>query len=176
MSGIEIPLFAGLSESEKADLLRNFFDTRQFLPGEPIVLKGEESKELFLILDGEATVMVDTDVQTVLGRYSIIGDCGLVRGKPRNAKVVAKTDMHVAVMNRENFTALRQKNPRVMIILLLNMMDMAGERTAKQNQLIHQLMGKIRSLQSQEDSLSRDSREQVSLLDRLKEIARIQIF
>ena len=83
------------------------FKDAKFEAGESIIKEGEEGKELFFLLTGEAfaTKVIEGETKEVMqykpGDY--FGELALLRGEPRAASVVAKTDCTCVKMDRHSF-------------------------------------------------------------------------
>src|SRR5688500_4056150 len=89
-----VPLFAGLS---KADLQRGAgaADEVAVKPGRVLVEQGRLGHEFFLILDGTAIVRRNDRKVATLGRGSYFGELSLLDKGPRDATVVADTEMRL---------------------------------------------------------------------------------
>ena len=74
--------------------------------GEAIIRQGTEGDAFYIIAAGAVAVVQDgVEIKTyVAGDY--FGETALVRGQPRNADVVAKTDAELVVFNRYDFLYL----------------------------------------------------------------------
>jgi LmbE family N-acetylglucosaminyl deacetylase len=77
-----------------------------FPAGSFIIEQGEPATELFCILSGSATVVVESDDGAMFDRDTIgagcfIGEDGLASGRPRNAHVIARDDVTCLVLAPE---------------------------------------------------------------------------
>ena len=91
-----IPIFAKI-EPAKLKLLAFTSERLQFMDGDEICHQGEVGDAAYIILDGEADVLVDTPggalrVATV-GKNDIIGEIAILCDVPRTATVTASTDV-----------------------------------------------------------------------------------
>ena len=73
-------------------------DVREVREGTPIIRQGDEARELFVLLDGLASVQVDGRDLGDLGPGAIVGERGLLEGGSRTATVTAVTPARVAVV------------------------------------------------------------------------------
>ena len=115
-----VPLFAGLS---KADLQRiaAAADEVEVKPGRVLVEQGRLGHEFFLILDGTALVRRNNRKVATLGSGSYFGALSLLDKGPRDATVLAETDMRLLVLGQREFLALLDDVPGLTMKLLRNM-------------------------------------------------------
>ncbi len=77
---------------------------RRWAAAEPVIREGEESHELFVILDGSVQVTVRTGARDLLlaelGPGDLFGEEGLLSGTVRAATVTALTELRCAVLPR----------------------------------------------------------------------------
>lgn len=93
---------------ERSQVADAFRDVR-FKAGEKIINQGDEGKELFFLLEGEAFASKELDGQEgqkevkvyKVGDY--FGELALLQSKPRAANVVARTDCQCVTMDRHSF-------------------------------------------------------------------------
>ena len=89
--------------------------------GAVLVDQGRVGQECFVILEGEASVYVAGEHVATSGPGSMVGEMALVEHRPRNATVVADTDMRLLAFDTRAFKTLLEEMPkahdRVMEIL-----------------------------------------------------------
>lgn len=97
------------------DLLRDLFkntDTAQeFKAGDTIFSEGTRGECMYVILDGEIDVWVESDLIESLGQGDIIGEMSLIDMELRSATVVAKSDCHLIPINEQDFLLLLGQSP-----------------------------------------------------------------
>lgn len=100
-----IPLFANLSKKQLAALggLATVVDVGA---GRELIHQGGVGREFFLVVEGEAEVRRDGEVIAHRGPGTFFGETALLFDQPRNASVVALTDMQVEVIERRDFAEL----------------------------------------------------------------------
>ncbi|MDR7545350.1 MAG: cyclic nucleotide-binding domain-containing protein [Armatimonadota bacterium] len=106
-----VPLFAGLSQRQLQQVaaLAEELD----VPEGHRLAAGETGHELFIIVDGEATVQTADRRTTRLGPGEFFGEMSLIDGGPRSATVVAKTPMKLLVVGHREFWALLNQAPQL---------------------------------------------------------------
>jgi CRP-like cAMP-binding protein len=107
-----IPLFAGLSDRERADVAR-FADEVTVTAGKTLASEGEFAYEFFVIQQGTAEVSKDGRVLAQLGPDDFFGEIGLVEAERRTATVVAKSPMELIVIFGPNFRRLERELPEI---------------------------------------------------------------
>lgn len=89
--------------------------------GAVLIDQGRVGQECFVILEGEAGVYVSGEHVATNGAGSMIGEMALVEHRPRNATVVAESEMRLLAFDTRAFKTLLEEMPkahdRVMEIL-----------------------------------------------------------
>jgi CRP-like cAMP-binding protein len=113
----KIPLFENLSAKQLAavDALVTTVDVAS---DRELIRQGEAGREFFLVIDGEAEVRRDDAIIATRGPGSFFGETALLLDQPRNASVVATTDMTVDVIDRRDFRRLLEQHPDLYAPLL----------------------------------------------------------
>ena len=110
-----VPLFAHLSD-EEAKRLAAFATETSFAEGQVIFSQGDFSTELFIIEEGTAKIVRDSEPIATLGPGDVIGERGLFARVPRIASVIASSPLMVAKlshweirrMSAETLSAIRR--------------------------------------------------------------------
>lgn len=107
-----IPLFAGCSRAE-LEAVSRVADELRLPAGRVLMRQGAPGRELFVLVDGEATV--ERDGTTIAVRHSgdFLGELALVTRQPRTATVTATTDLQTLVLDRLNFDRLLRDVPTI---------------------------------------------------------------
>jgi sulfate permease, SulP family len=109
--------------------------------GEIVVSAGDAADSMHFILDGRVGIMIHkgeggtTRVRS-LGRYTTIGEMGLVSGAPRNATIQAEAASVLYVLSTHQFEALKTENPLLSQKLLTYFVSVMAERLTFANRLI----------------------------------------
>ena len=109
--------------------------------GEVIVRAGDAANSMHFILDGRVGVMIPTadgELTRVrsLGRYTTIGEMGLVTRAPRNATIQAEVASVLYVLSVHQFEAIKAENPELSQKLLTFFVLVMAERLTFANRLI----------------------------------------
>ena len=107
-----IPLFAQLSERDRADVAR-FADEVEVSAGKTLAEEGDFAYEFFIIEQGTAEVTKDDRVLATLGPDDFFGEIGLVESERRTATVTATSPMELIVIFGPNFRRLERELPEL---------------------------------------------------------------
>jgi CRP/FNR family transcriptional regulator, cyclic AMP receptor protein len=112
----KIPLFAKI-EPAKLKLLAFTSEHLEFVPGEAICEQGEQGDAAYIVLDGEADVVVQseqgpTKVATI-GKHDIVGEIAILCDVPRTATVRATTPLAALRVSKDGFFNLVNQFPQV---------------------------------------------------------------
>lgn len=102
-----VPWFAGWTDEHLADVAR-LAERLRIEAGEVIVREGRVGRELFVILDGTATVSRKGRVIDVIDPGGFFGELAAPETVPRTTTVTAATDLDVLVIGPRQFEAMMQ--------------------------------------------------------------------
>ena len=83
--------------------LAPLFDVCEIDAGQELTHEGDPSREMFLVVEGEAVVIMGGQEIAAIGPGQFIGEMGMLDHRPRSATVVADTPMVVLVVGPRNF-------------------------------------------------------------------------
>src|SRR5438132_8544209 len=104
----QVTLFAACSRKDLQTLAHRSED-RKVGAGTTIVKEGDNGNEFFVILDGTARVSRQGRKIATLGPGSGFGELALLENAPRNATVVADTDMELVVVGQIGRASCRER-------------------------------------------------------------------
>jgi sulfate permease, SulP family len=108
--------------------------------GEVIVRAGDDADSMHFILDGRVGIMFPADGRTTrvrsLGRYTTIGEMGLVSHAPRSATIQAEVASVLYVLNTLQFEAIKVEDPELSHKLLTYFVSVMAERLTFANRTI----------------------------------------
>ena len=110
-------LFADLSTPELARVAHTF-EERYFPDGERILRQGLRGSGFHVILDGEASVVVDGQQRATLARGDFFGEVSILLGEPPVADIVARRPLRCLVLDGPSVEAFLVTHPRVMYRML----------------------------------------------------------
>jgi CRP/FNR family transcriptional regulator, cyclic AMP receptor protein len=126
----DLALFAGCSADDLSVLLAGSeeLDVEQ---GEVVVREGRHDHEFYVVLEGSARVVRDGSSLARLDPGDFFGEGALLSGRPRNASVIALTDMRVLVVPEERFGDLLARVPGFSAAVRLGPDGRSGEPAAE---------------------------------------------
>jgi len=99
---------------------------------QPVVRQGEHTREMYLVLRGEASVLVQKEGrgQEVhrLQRGDVFGEMSFITGAERTADVVAVGDIEVLRIDKESLDRARRRFPRIAAKLFYNLSAILSRR------------------------------------------------
>jgi len=111
-----IPLFAKIDPA-KLKLLAFTSEYLQFVAGDELCGQGDVGDAAYIILAGDADVLVDTPrgrlKVATLHRNDIIGEIAILCDVPRTATVVAASELETLRISKENFFQLVTQFPQI---------------------------------------------------------------
>jgi len=124
--------FLAVLDAHALHMLAEHAQKRVYLSRELVVREGEQGEEFFVIMEGEADVVIKTGAQTTrvatlkIGQF--FGEMSLLTGTPRSATVQAKSQLTVTVIGKNAMRQVLSRNP--------NLADQFGMiLTARQSEL-----------------------------------------
>ncbi|MFV1962026.1 MAG: Crp/Fnr family transcriptional regulator [Acidimicrobiia bacterium] len=117
-----IPLFGELSKKELVFLARmtTEVDVRE---GYTLVRQGEMGREAMIVESGTAVVRRNNRKVDDLGPGDFFGEMSLIDHMPRNADVIATSDMTVLVMDSREFSTVLDTYPTVAVKILKTVVE-----------------------------------------------------
>ncbi|HEX6141848.1 MAG TPA: cyclic nucleotide-binding domain-containing protein [Geminicoccaceae bacterium] len=111
-----IPLFAKI-EPAKLKLLAFTSERLSFMSGDELCRQGDVGDAAYIILNGDADVMVNTPAGPVrvasVGRNDIIGEIAILCDVPRTATVVARADLETLRISKDHFFQMVKQFPQI---------------------------------------------------------------
>jgi CRP-like cAMP-binding protein len=102
-----VPWFAACTEEQLVEMTRAA-ERLHIQAGEVILREGRLGRELFVILDGAATVTRDGRVVNILQTGDYFGELAAIEAVPRSATVHASTDLDVLIVGPREFEAMME--------------------------------------------------------------------
>ena len=100
-----VPWFSACTEEQLGDIVR-LAERLDIQADEVILREGRLGRELFIILEGTATVTRAGRVVNILGAGDHFGELAAIEDRPRTATVTATTDLKVLIIGPRELEAL----------------------------------------------------------------------
>ena len=106
----QVQLFAACSRKDLQLVARRAEDVR-VAAGKALITEGETGHEFFVIISGAASVTRHGQKIATLGPGDAFGELALLEKAPRNASVIADTDMELVVLGQREFAGIVDEVP-----------------------------------------------------------------
>jgi CRP-like cAMP-binding protein len=112
-----LALFADLPPGELEAIARGCDEVR-FRAGDWILREGEAQSVLYMIVEGEVTIVIGGEDRRVLGSGSFFGEVSVLLDEPASASVVARTPVRCLSVPAAGAEAFLHTHPQVMYRML----------------------------------------------------------
>ena len=125
----EIPLFGGLND-EQIKRLASVCTVARFEAGEVIFREGGVSDRLYVVLDGNVDIAIESLGRSVgiVTHRECLGELSLLATAPHSATATAQTMVETAVLNRRDLAELIRLRPDIGIQMYKNLAMGLGEK------------------------------------------------
>lgn len=107
----------------RIDLFANETEPREYGDGEVIFRTWDMGAEMYVVLDGQVEIAIDSKVLETLGPGEPFGEMALIDQAPRTATATAKGPCKVAVISEKRFLFLVQQTPHFALQIMKVMAD-----------------------------------------------------
>jgi SulP family sulfate permease len=130
-----------LDSEDDATTLIHHCERIEVESGEIIVNAGDAADSMYFILDGRVGIMIPASQDTTtrvrsLGRYTTIGEMGLIAHTPRSATIQAEVASVLYALNTHQFDAIKEDDPALAQKLLTYFVSVMAERLTFANRTI----------------------------------------
>jgi uridine kinase len=150
------PLLRGIAPDRIA-VFHSYTDLLEVPAGTSIMHEGEETSELYILLEGEAQIERKGVDLGHLGPGDHFGELGLIAGRPRAASIRALSPLRLVRLTRDRFDQFASDHPALALSLLQAAINLLGHELTEMTDNVGQLL--------KERSLPRRSKVQVRIGD-----------
>lgn len=118
-----------MSTTTTIDFLQREGAEQAFTAGQTIFSIGDAGELMYVVVNGEADILIDGQTVETVGAGGILGEMALIDAQPRSATVIAKTDCALVSVDGKRFERLVSHHPRFAI----QMMQVLTQRLRNQN-------------------------------------------
>jgi len=119
------------------ELFRFETDLLQIGAGQPVFKVGDPGDRMYVLMTGEADIVVGNVVVERAGPGALLGELALVDATPRTATVMAITDCSLLPIDVKRFRFLVQETPN----FALHVMKVIAERLRKMDRRLLEVQG-----------------------------------
>jgi CPA1 family monovalent cation:H+ antiporter len=113
----QLALFADLTPTQ-LEAIAHSFEEVVFKEGERVLRRGLSGGSFYVILEGEAVVVISDELRRRLGRGDFFGEIAALTGDAPSADVVAETVLRCLVIPPGELENLLLERPQMMLRLL----------------------------------------------------------
>ena len=140
----QIPLFANI-EPVKLKLMAFASERITFQTGQALFSHGDEGDAAYIIVDGEADILVDTPSGPLtvakVGKNEIVGEIAILCDVPRTATVKATEQLETLKISKELFFRLIKEFPDISIEIMRELAERLERTTGQLQRALRQQQG-----------------------------------
>ncbi len=142
-------LFDDLTTQEWNELIKTA-EQREYKEGDVIFSQGDQSTELYVVIDGEVEIQISIAPQLAESTvytaktYDIFGEFAFVEPQPRSATARCTKESRLLMLRRDDFNELIKKFPDIGLNFYRNLARLLSERLRRMNNYLREIF--IRSL------------------------------
>jgi len=134
----ENSLLDGLTAEEVTEVLM-LGEARQVGKGEVLFLKGSEADGVWLLEEGNVSILSGGDQSTrlsTLGPGQFLGEMSLIDGKPRSATAQADSPLRALLLDKQAIAALMSREPEATLKIMRNIVKYLSYRIRSTSALL----------------------------------------
>jgi CRP-like cAMP-binding protein len=113
----QLSLFADLSRPQ-LESVAHTLEEQVFADGQRVLRQGLSGSAFYIILEGEASIVIDGTERARLGRGDFFGEISVLTGDPPNADVVATGILRCLTLSGDDVERFLLERPHVMLRML----------------------------------------------------------
>jgi CRP/FNR family cyclic AMP-dependent transcriptional regulator len=113
----QLTLFSDLPRPQ-VEAVSHSFDEQIFAEGQRVLRDGLSGSSFYIVLDGEAVVVIDGAERSRLRRGDFFGEISALTGQPPSADVIATTILRTLVIPANELEQFLLERPTVMLRML----------------------------------------------------------
>ena len=106
----QVDFFKGCTQRLIDDIAK-LVDDRHLVHGEVLCRQGDYESDVFVIVDGKASVSIDGAKVATVGAGEVVGELSMVQGGRRTATLEAMTTLHVLVLDPREVDSVLSADP-----------------------------------------------------------------
>jgi CRP-like cAMP-binding protein len=125
-------LFANLTDEER-NALKSAATLRHGEAGERIIVQGKSLDRMYILLEGQADVLVNGKVVATLPGQALVGEVEFLDKLPASADVAILKEALLLELNNDEFLRLMQKHARLGYVVMSEIAKMEAQRLRAMN-------------------------------------------
>jgi CRP/FNR family transcriptional regulator, cyclic AMP receptor protein len=107
----------------KLDMFATEENVREYAPGEAVFRAFDMGAEMYVVLEGQVELTIDSKILETLGPGEPFGEMALIDQTPRVATAIAKTAVKLVVIPERRFLLMVQQRPDFALQIMKVMAD-----------------------------------------------------
>lgn len=142
----KLPVFRGLSPSRMQKVLE-VCSEQVFKAGQTLCAEGDKSSEFYVVLSGSLRVATSAGLAlAVIRRMGVVGEMGMLTGRPRSAAVVAAEDTTVLRIGKEDLDRVIDADKEIGLHIYRNLAQILCDRLRDSNAYLEQYFHAVEDL------------------------------
>jgi CRP-like cAMP-binding protein len=138
------PLFEGLSDAEIASL-ESLLEEKRITEGKTVFVENMLGESLYLIEQGTIKISKmlaegDEKILVILGPEDFFGEMAILEGTPRSATARVAEDACLLSLQRKDFEAFCEKNPKLGLKLMRNIVRTFTRRVRENSEEYREML------------------------------------
>jgi len=142
---INVKLLTSINILNHEEILEKYFKSETFSNGQAVITKDDKDLKLFIVVSGNAIVKISDDHRVVFSPGDFFGELSFIDKQPRSAKVVATSNLRVAVIDQETMESLVIAYPALAFLIYKNLSVELASRIRKTNDVVHETLTQLRT-------------------------------
>ncbi len=167
----DVIIFANVDDNTLLSIAESL-ETVELAPYQALFNKGDKSRSMYIVIDGEVKVHDDDYVFTTLIDRQFLGEYALLDEMERSASVTALVKTSLYELSKEDFDRITGKQPEIKdgilkaLLIRLRERNDWEERLAQRNKMIQQQKDEIEKKNVELTKLNKEIQAQKDLKDR----------
>ena len=107
----QVEFFQGCTDAQVNDIAKLAVE-RELGAGDTLCRQGDQESDVFVLIDGEASVTIDGSQVATVGTGEVVGELSMERGGRRTATLKATTPLRVMVLDPREVDSVLMADPR----------------------------------------------------------------
>ena len=129
----QVRLFSGLTDKER-DALKTAAALRHYPKGKRIIEQGENLDRMYIVLQGQAEVLVNGKIVATIPEQSLVGEIEFLDLLPASADVILLKESYAIEINNAALKSLMNKQPRLGYVLMSEIARIEAQRLRAMDQ------------------------------------------
>jgi CRP-like cAMP-binding protein len=136
----EVKLFDGYPVGLQTRAVREYCETLEFRPGQPILIKDDHTREICIVTSGRAVAKISPELNLTFEAGDFFGELSFIDAMPRSIRVLADKDSDkptvIAFLSRETLATISKKDQKLAMAILNNLLKCMAMKVREGNKVV----------------------------------------